>query len=256
MSLSPRLLLGHVRHRRLRPVTNAFIYPVFFIQLPLSDLGLARSSVFSVDRFNLLSFLQKDHGPRDGRPLLPWIRNQLRERGLPDDGEVILQTFPRVLGYVFNPISFWYCHDRDGQLIAVLAEVNNTFGGTHGYLLHHPDGAPMRDGQIWREQKRLHVSPFCEVQGSYRFRFYRLAENMLVRIDYDDEQGELLLTSISGKSAPWTNAALIGAFVRMPWLTVMVMVRIHWQALKLWAKRVPFFGRAPAHTNALKENAE
>ena len=120
MPASPRLLIGQVMHRRLRPVVNAFTYPVFFIQLPVADLAAANGPLFSVDRNNLLSFHQKDHGPRDGSPLLPWIRSQLRRHGLPDDGEVILQCFPRVFGFVFNPVSFWFCRNRDGQLIAVL----------------------------------------------------------------------------------------------------------------------------------------
>ncbi|MEN9476721.1 MAG: hypothetical protein RLZZ300_862, partial [Pseudomonadota bacterium] len=134
MNTRPQLCLGHVMHRRLRPAVNAFVYPVFYVQLPVRDLAAADCGIFSVDQRNLLSFRSQDHGPRDGSPLLPWIENLLREHGLPADGDIVLQTFPRVLGYVFNPVSFWYCHDRSGALIAILAEVNNTFGGSYSYL--------------------------------------------------------------------------------------------------------------------------
>lgn len=248
MAVSPRLLIGQVMHRRLRPVVNAFTYPVFFIQLPVADLAAGNGPFFSVDRSNLLSFQQKDHGPRDGSPLLPWIQALLHRHGLPDDGEIVLQCFPRVFGFVFNPVSFWFCRNRDGHLIAVLAEVSNTFGGRHSYLLHNPDGAPLRAGQVLQASKEFHVSPFCEVEGGYRFRFFLERKCPVVRIDYDDAEGELLLTSIAGRSTAWSSRALLGALLRMPFLTAGVMVRIHWQALKLWFKGVPFVGVNPRVT--------
>ena len=241
-------------HRRLRPVVNAFVYPVFYVQLPLRNLATANCSIFSVERANLLSFRQKDHGPRDGSPLLPWIEGLLRERGLPDDGEIVLQTFPRVCGLHFNPVSFWFCHNRAGELIAVLAEVNNTFGGRHHYLLHHPTGSALRDGQELSAAKVFHVSPFNEIEGGYRFRFHLDRPVPLARIDYDDAEGELLLTSISGKAQAWSAGALLGAFLRMPCLMAGVVFRIHWQALKLWLKGVPFRG---AHsTHPLRESSK
>lgn len=240
----PKLIIGQVMHRRLRPALNAFVYPVFYVQLPVNDLASINCAVFSVDRNNLLSLHQKDHGPCDGSPLLPWIQARLRERGLPDDGEITLQCFPRVLGYVFNPVSFWFCRNRAGALIAVLAEVSNTFGGRHNYLLHNPDGAPLHDGQLLEARKEFHVSPFCEVQGGYRFRFYLDRPALLARIDYDDAGGELLLTAISGKAREWSARSLLAAFAKMPFLTAGVMFRIHWQAFKLYLKGVPFFGKS------------
>ena len=243
MTARPRLLLGQVMHRRLRPAVNAFDYPVFYLQLPLSDLNAARCPAFGVNRRHVLSFHSKDHGPRDGSPLLPWIQALLRERGLRADGEIVLQCFPRVFGYVFNPVSFWFCRNRSGALIAVLAEVNNTFGGHHSYLLHNPGGAPLRDGQVLEASKAFHVSPFCEVEGGYRFRFHLQRSFQIARIDYDDGEGELLRTSISGRPQVWSSRALLAALLRMPFLTLGVMAHIHWQALKLWLKGVPFRGR-------------
>ena len=254
MNLDPQLCLGHVMHRRLRPAVNAFVYPVFYVQLPLRALAAASGGIFSVDKRNLLSFYSKDHGPRDGRPLLPWIEGLLAEHGLPSDGEIMLQTFPRVLGFVFNPVSFWYCHDRAARLIAILAEVNNTFGGAHRYLLHH-QGEPLVDGEELRAEKIFHVSPFNQVEGGYRFRFQLERTIQRAHIDYDDAEGELLLTAISGKPQPWSDNALLSTFLRMPFLTLGVIVRIHWQALKLWLKGVPFLGTHPAQ-RSLQESTK
>lgn len=244
MQAVPKLCLGHVMHRRLRPAVNAFVYPVFYVQLPVRDLASAQCALFSIDRRNLLSFHSRDHGQRDGSPLLPWIEALLAEHGLPNDGEIVLQTFPRVLGFVFNPVSFWYCHDRSGQRVAILAEVNNTFGGTHSYLLHRR-GEPLADGDELSAEKCFHVSPFNDIAGGYRFRFQLEQAMQRCRIDYDDAEGELLLTAIAGRPQPWSAVALLKALLRMPFLTLGVVARIHWQALRLWLKGVPFRGAHP-----------
>ena len=251
---APRLVLGHVMHRRLRPAVHAFVYPVFHVQLPLRDLAAATSPLFSVDRFNVLSFHHRDHGPRDGSPLLPWIERLLAEHGLPDNGNIVLQTFPRVLGFVFNPVSFWYCHDAAGRLVAVLAEVNNTFGGSHSYLLHQ-HGEALADGGELHADKRLHVSPFNRVEGGYRFRFHLGGAVEACHIDYDDAQGRLLLTSITGRPVIWSTTALLKALLRMPLLTFGIVARIHWQAARLWLKGVPFQGAHP-RPRAMQESPE
>ena len=255
MGESPQLFIGHVMHRRLRPAVHAFSYPVFFVRLPLRRLAAAENAIFAVDRASLLSFHQRDHGPRDGTSLLAWLQRLLHERGLPDDGEVVLQTFPRVLGYVFNPVSFWFCHDRGGALIALLAEVNSTFGEHHHYLLHNPDGKPLVDGQALVADKALHVSPFCKVEGFYRFGLQLDRPTQRVRIDYADADGTLLLTAITGQPRAWSAPALLGAFLRMPLLTLGVMARIHWQALRLWLKKVPFHGTQPSTSQRLLEGS-
>ncbi|AOW15288.1 cyclopropane fatty acid synthase [Hydrogenophaga crassostreae] len=256
MCAGPTLQVGHVMHRRLRPTVHAFVYPVFFVRLPLSQLAQSANRLFSVDRFNVLSFHRRDHGPRDGSPLLPWIQRILREHGLPDDGEVVLQTFPRVFGFVFNPVSFWLCHNARGELIAMLAEVSNTFGERHNYLLHHPAGVPLKDGQVLQAEKALHVSPFNKVEGGYRFVLNLNRDVQRIRIDYADSEGPLLLTALSGKTRKWSNRALLSAVAHMPALTLGVVFRIHWQAVRLWLKKVPFVGaRSPIpHQEALQGN--
>jgi len=163
----------------------------------------------------------------------------LAAQGVTDaDGEVWLQTYPRVLGYAFKPVSFWYCHRADGSLRCIVVEVNNTFGERHCYLLDAP-----RYGAELRADKVFHVSPFCKVEGGYRFRFMRTADGArtVVRIDYDDTEGPLLQTSVSGTLAPATVPAIRRALWRHPAMTLGVIARIHWQALRLWTKRVQFF---------------
>lgn len=239
---TPRIFFGDVMHARLRPRRNAFRYRVFFLRFPLSAIDRLGNALFSVNRWNVFSFHFKDHGPRDGSHPQAWLRGLLVQEGLTAaDGEIFLQTFPRMLGYVFNPVSFWFCHDRAGALRAVLCEVSNTFGEHHHYLVSHPDNAPIGPGDSFTARKVFYVSPFCEVSGEYRFEFRVGADSSLIRIDYDDAQGGLLRTSVSGKAAAFCAAGLLRAFALYPWMTFGVVVRIHFQALRLWLKGVPWF---------------
>jgi uncharacterized protein len=244
---------GQIRHERLRPVRNAFAYPAYFLRLPLRSLA-TRPYAGRWLRFNrrgVFAVNDRDHG--DGRPLLTWIDDLLRGEGICDaTGEVWLHTFPRVLGYVFNPVSFWFAHRVDGALRAVVCEVNNTFGERHCYLLANANGQPLRYGETIEARKVFHVSPFCRIEGRYRFRFMLAEPNAqhagrwVGRIDHDDEGGPLLLTSISGELTPATDRTLARALTAYPAFTFGVIARIHWQALKLWLKRVPFIHKPEA----------
>lgn len=240
--MSALLFCGRVMHCRVRPTRHRFSYRVFFIRFCLDRMDSLRVPLFSLDGRNLFSLRVADYGPRDGSDLRPWIRALLTREGLPfADGEIWLQTFPRVLGYVFNPVSFWLCHDRAGALRAVLAEVNNTFGEHHHYLLSHRDGRAITAGDELTARKVFHVSPFFDVQGTYRFRFRVDPTDSLFRIDYEDLRGKLLYTTISGRAEPLSSRSLSKAFARLPLMTVGVIARIHYQALWLWLKRVQFF---------------
>lgn len=299
----PLLGIGTVRHHRLRPRDHAFAYPTWFVLLPLRALRQLPDPALARNRRAWASFHDRDHG--DGSDdCLAWLDGWLLRQGIHDAlGEVWLHTYPRVLGFVFKPVSFWYCHRLDGSLAAVVAEVNNTFGGRHLYLL---DGPALAFGREIEATKAFHVSPFCQVEGRYRFRFMRTdlgagphaaaqaghhsaaqaghhnaaqadhhsaaqadhhkaaqagrhqagqaghddaaaIGRTVARIDYDDAEGPLLTTSVSGRLQPLTAASLRGALARMPLLTLGVIARIHWQALRLLALRVPFIGRRPDH---------
>ncbi len=243
---SAQIGFGRVMHLRLHPARHRFDYPVYFVRLPLHDLSHVGSRWFSLNRFNLLGFHAADHG--DGGDCLTWARDLLAEHGLVADGEIWLTTFPRVLGYAFKPVSFWHCHGADGRLVAVLAEVNNTFGERHVYLLRTDDPA----ATLWAD-KVFHVSPFFPVRGHYRFGFQPQADFFRARIDYDDGSGDVLHTAWWGRLEPLAPRACLRAFLTHPLMTWGVIVRIHLQALQLFCKRVPFFRKPPA---PLKEVTE
>jgi DUF1365 family protein len=244
--VEPQLGIGQVRHARLRPAQHRFAYPTYFLLLPMRRLRERPHAELPRNRYGLISFHDRDHG--DGRAdSLAWLDELLQHEGVHDaGGEVWLQCYPRVLGYAFKPVSFWHCERPDGSLAAIVVEVNNTFGERHCYLLH---GADLAYGHELHAAKVFHVSPFCSVEGDYRFRFMRTGTRSVARVDHHDAEGALLQTSVSGVLAPLTRARTHEAFFGMPLMTFGVIARIHWQALRLWVKRVPFFSKpaAPRH---------
>ena len=260
----PLIGFGQVRHTRLAPVRNAFAYGNYFLMLPMRRLRTHGAGALACNRFAPLSFYDADHG--DGRGperggALAWLDSLLADEGIgtvaagnhpdPADGEVWLHCYPRVLGHTFKPVSFWYCHRKDGSLRAIVVEVNNTFGERHCYLLDTP-----QYGVEQRADKVFHVSPFNAVEGHYRFRFMRTAalgdkaERTVARIDYfqsslngahAEVDVPVLQTSVSGALEPITPAVLRRALWRYPAMTLGVVLHIHTQALRLWLKKVPFF---------------
>jgi len=245
MSPDPACQLGFggVMHRRRRPVVNTFHYRGFFLRINVAKLEEARAPGFSVNRFNWLSFHEADHG--DGGNAAHWARDLLAYHGIEADGDLWLVTYPRMLGYAFKPVSFWHCHAADGTQVATLAEVNNTFGERHVYLLRTDAGQ--------RAAKSFHVSPFFPVRGEYTFRFDTDPGWFRARVDYADARGPLLDTAWWGRLQPLSGRAVAHAVLAYPLMTAAVVARIHWQALRLWAKRVPFFSKPPAPQKEVTE---
>lgn len=240
---------GEVRHRRIRPAGHAFRYRAFFLRAPLEALERRGGGLLlGFNRPALLSLHAADHG--QGGLVRGWLESLLSDAGIRADGPIWLHAFPRVLGYAFKPVSFWFCHRADGVLVAVVAEVNNTFGERHLYLLSQVDGAALPQGRELVAEKQFHVSPFCTVAGRYRFRFFNTPDRALARIDHDDAQGPLLMTSLSGRFVPATSRTALRALLTYPLFSLAVIARIHWHALILWWRRVPFHSKPerPQHS--------
>ena len=238
------LYVGEVMHRRSRPKAYEFVYRVFNIVLDIDRLAEppARCRLFSHNRFNLYSFHDRDHGPRDGSALRPWIEEQLTAAGLsPAAAQVRLLCMPRVLGYGFDPLSIWYCHDAAGDLRAILYQVKNTFGDQHGYLLPvDDDSAGPSDHEF---DKIFHVSPLIAMDARYSIRTTSPDESLAVLIRESDDDGEFLVATLTGERRVMTDGALIRQFLRVPFMSLKVIVAIHWQAIRLMLRGVKYTNR-------------
>ena len=227
------LFKAKIYHKRLLPQVNKFSYSGFYMKFSLENLQELESILFSVNRFNLFSFYEKDHGYRDGSSLIVWVNDILHKAGINHfSGSVFLQAFPRILGYVFNPVCFWYCYDKN-NLIAIICEVNNTFGESHNYVIKQRLGE-----KICILPKEFHVSPFYDIKGEYRFDF---TKKNAVNINYFIENKLQLCTGIKGQETPWNDINLLKTFFRLPFYTVIVKTLIHYQALKLFFKKNKYF---------------
>ena len=253
-----RLYAGEVWHKRWRPVTHAFKYNVLYLLVDVAALDAADNdnrltSILSFNRFNLFSVHAKDHLAGGEQPLCAQVHTALSDHGVDAQADRILMlSLPRVLGYVFNPISVFYCLRRDGSIFAILYEVNNTFGAKHLYVFPvdgEEGGAVAQHGA----DKQLHVSPFFEVAGDYRFRQLLPSELLSLAIVYRDSDGKPLLSaSLQGEEKPLTSKQLAWQFIRLPFLTVKVTAAIHWEAARLWWRGVTFIGARPR--SARREN--
>lgn len=243
MVMTSAIYTAKVMHKRLFPKVNQFTYGVYYLALPLDQLGrLDDGWRFGVNRRALVSFHERDHGARDGSPLEPWIRGILAEHAAHVAiTDITLITMPRIFGYVFNPVSFWMCFDASQQLRAVLAEVHNTFGEAHNYLIVHADGRALAADDLLYARKIFHVSPFLPREGSYQFRFAYNPESMGVTINYYDAEGQLqLITMLSGQFNAFNRMNLRRAFWQHKLVTLKTISLIHYQAIKLIAKGVHY----------------
>lgn len=227
-------------HGRKGPVRNAFRYTVDYILLDPEKAQGPR--LFARNRGNLMSLQDIDHGgaPGQGRGAV-WAREVLSAHDLPTD-RVLLLAQPRLLGHVFNPVSFWLAYDPFGHLRAVIAEVSNTYGDRHSYLCHRQDRAPITREDTITAQKIFHVSPFQPVEGTYAFRFDIRPDRIGIWIDYTTAEGGLF-TNLIGPREALTNRGILASAFRRPFGSRRVLALIHWQALKLALKRVKFNAR-------------
>jgi len=222
-------------HKRFLPKVNKFNYSGFYIKFSIENIYDLESKLFSINKFNLFSFYEKDHGYRDGSSLFLWVSDILNKAGINNfSGRVFLQTFPRVLGYVFNPVCFWYCYSEN-LLVATICEVNNTFGETHNYVIKKDS-----DSQLSCLPKEFHVSPFYDIKGEYEFDF---TKKNLVKINYFFDEQLQLSTGIKGVEIPWNDKNLFKTFIKNPFYTIIVVILIHFQAIKLFIKRVKYFSK-------------
>jgi uncharacterized protein len=243
---TPQLLTGTVMHKRLHPKVHAFHYGIYYLALPLSKLG---NLPLAYNRFSALSFYDKDHGPCDGSSLEAWVRGLLNQYKVHADGEITLVCMPRILGYVFNPVSFWFCQDKQGQIRAVLCEVHNTFGERHTYLCKHENQQAITGSTMLCAEKLFHVSPFLKREGHYQFRFdmddsQSEQAQFKVQIDFYQESGQKqLITALVGCLQPLTKQSLRFVFWRYPLVTIKAVLMIHWHALKLVLKGIQYIAK-------------
>lgn len=249
------LYVGRVVHVRHRPVHHRLSHRVFFLLLDLAELPALdrRLRLFSCNRFGVLGFSDADHGARDGRPLRAWVEAELAKAGLFDpQGRIFIACFPRMWGYVFNPLSVYYCFDRAGRLVALLHEVRNTFGELHGYLLPVAPDSAGSDGPIRQSvAKDFHVSPFIPMAARYDFRLNRPGRRLSVAIEDYFDGGLGLSAVLVGHRRPLTDRALAAAIALHPLMTLKVIAAIHWHALRLWLKGVPIIRKPAAKPQAV-----
>ena len=245
--MDDQIVQGRVMHARLSPVSNFFVYPVFFLRMRLDGNHSQPSLLFGRNRWRPVALWDKDYGPRDGTDLYSWAVAQFAQAGIGIDGKIVLQAFPRVWGYLFHPVSFFMAYDAKDRLQAVLADVNNTFGEHTHYLLdvqQHPE-------QLVCE-KTMHVSPFNCLEGRYVFRFRERNGRRSIWIDYWTGDQLVLRTSMAGRDQPLKVRNLAAALLRQPLLTFGIMLRILVQALRLWRKGLTFQSLATIQKNRQK----
>ena len=251
MTLESAIYRGLVVHERHRPRQHRLRYRVFSMLLDLDELPEMNRRLrgFGYNRTRVFSFYDKDHGPRTGRPLRPWVEEKLAAKGIDlEGGRVLVLCYPRLFGYVFNPLTVYYCHHSDGRLTAVIYEVSNTFDERHCYVIPvRTAGTSLPEHEC---DKAFYVSPFLPMNCRYSFKGCRPHERASFIINQADREGPLLTASLTGRRGPLSDANLLRCFLAFPLMTFKVIAGIHWEALRLWRKRIPVYRHVPAVLDA------
>ena len=239
MLKSSKIYVGKVIHRRFKPKNHYFKYRVFSLLIDLDDLNEIDNKIklFSYNKFNIISFFDKDHGDRDGTSLKNWVKKNLENIGV-ENKEIKIKLFcyPRILGYVFNPLSVFFIYDKNDKIISIFYEVKNTFGEQHTYIFKAEDNETLRNSCV----KKFHVSPFIDMECNYKFRVNKPSDKISVIIDQSDNDGKLLFASQDGTAKEFSNKNLFVSYIFHPLMTFKVIVAIHYEAFKLWLKGIKF----------------
>jgi len=230
---------GTVIHKRFKPKVHFFKYQVFSLLIDLSELDILdkKISFFSYNSFNLISFFDKDHGDRNGTSLIDWVKNNLKENKITYENiKIKLLCYPRIFGYVFNPLSVFFVYDNNDNLISILYEVKNTFGEQHTYIFKVENDNLLQHNC----EKKFHVSPFIEMNCNYFFRILKPSEKISVIIDQYQSNEKILYASQDGKRTDFTSSELIKSYLKHPLMTFKIISAIHFEAFKLWVKGIKF----------------
>ena len=229
---------GKVIHKRFKPKEHYFKYSVFSLLIDLSELRKIDQEIsfFSLNKFNLISFHEKDHGERDGSSLEQWVKKNLEQNKIETvDIKIKLLCYPRILGYVFNPLSIFFVYNQNDKLISILYEVKNTFGEQHTYVFKVDNENKLIQNNC---SKKFHVSPFIEMNCKYFFRILNPNEKLSVIIDQYDHEGKILFASQDGKKAELNSSQLFKSYLKHPLMTIKIISAIHFEAFKLWMKGI------------------
>lgn len=243
MIKEPGIYEGEVFHKRLRPFTHEFTYSVFYLWLDIDRLDDTIGSIWPMRRngFHLFGFYDRDHGARDGTDLRQWVENRGDQYGYDfRDKQIYLLCYPRMLGYVFNPLSLYFIYDQNGECEAILYEVKNTFGDQHGYLL-----AVEGEEDLIKQNtdKIFHVSPFIQMDAHYKFKLRSPGDNLNFIIRQSVPEGDMLIAKLTGEYRPLTSKNMIKMFFKYPLMTLKVIAGIHYEAFQLWRKGAQYFKR-------------
>ena len=231
---------GQVIHKRFKPKVHSFKYDVFSLLIDLSELETLDKQVnfFSYNKFNWISFYDKDHGDRDGSSLINWVQKNLRKNNISTENiKIKILCYPRIFGFVFNPLSVFYVYNSNGNLISILYEVKNTFGEQHTYIFRIEKDANLIQNNC---SKKFHVSPFIQMNCNYFFRLLKPGNKISVIIDQYENEDKILYASQDGIRTDFNTKYLVKSFLNHPLMTFKIIIAIHYEAFKLWSKGIKF----------------